>query len=140
MSTRKTFFEHEDLSEELPAPGFYCSSITSAQFRRSASGNRMLQVVLCLEGVSPAYARVADYFVLEGATPSGVLMGRRRLVHLYRAIGLDPKQGEEIAPADLVEARVQVRVEHDEWESQPRLRIVGYRTFWPTEPDGQLAV
>ena len=136
MTSKKAFFQHEDLSDELPAPGYYRSTIDSASFRRSASGNRMLQIVHGLEGVSTAHALVADYFVLEGASPSGVFIARRRLVQLYRAIGLDPKQGDEIAPNDLVQARLQVRIEHDEWENQPRLHIVGYRPFWPSEPDG----
>jgi hypothetical protein len=140
MTLKKAFFQHEELSDELPAPGYYRSTITNAEFRRSASGNRMLQIVHCLDGVSPAHELVADYFVLEGASPTGVLMGRRRLVQLYRALGLNPKQDDEISPADLVEARVQLRVEHDEWESQPRLRVVGYRPFWPTEPDGHASV
>jgi hypothetical protein len=133
MSIHKTYFQDEDVSEELPAPGYYPSSISQACFRRSSHGNRMLQVVLELDGVGAAHARLADYFALEGANPSGVRWARRRLVQLYRAIGFDPKQGEEISPTDLIQARLQVQVEHDEWESQPRLRIVGYRPFWPTE-------
>lgn len=128
-------FVFEDVSDELPQPGYYQSRVTSAHFRKSTNGNRMLQVIHSLEGVSPAHQLVADYFVLEGASPNGIFMGRRRLVQLYRACGFDPKQGDEISPAELLEAQLQVRVEHDEWEGQPRLRIVGYRHLWPTESD-----
>lgn len=135
MSTPKTYFQHQDLSDELPAPGTYTSRITSARFRRSAQGNRMLQVTYCLEGVSPPHQQVSDYFVVEGASPHGVCLGRRRLVHLYRACGFQPKEGEEISPTELVKAHLRVRVEHDEWEGQPRLRIVGYQSYWSTDPN-----
>jgi hypothetical protein len=72
---------------------------------------------------------VADYFVLEGeqASPLGIFLARRRLVELYHACGIFPKQGEQIAPAKLLQARVQVRVEHEQWKGQPRLRVVAYR-------------
>ncbi len=134
--SHKAYFNPEELSEELPLPGYYRSNITSASFRNSANGNRMLQLVHCLDGVSPLHELVTDYFVLQGASPQGVFIGRRRLVQLYRACGFDPKQGGEIAPADLLQAQLQVRVEHDEWEGQPRLRIVAYRALWTDEPQG----
>jgi hypothetical protein len=84
MSTHKTCFRFEDFYDQLPDPGFYPSCIRSARFRRSANGNRMLQVVHALEGVEPVYQLVADYFVLEGerASASGILLARRRLVEL----------------------------------------------------------
>ena len=135
MSTPKTCFQFEDLFEELPPPGYYRSSIHSARFRRSANGNRMLQVVYSLDAVWPAHQLVTDYFVLEGASPSGVLLGRRRLVQLYRACGLEPKEGGEIVPAELVQARLEVRVEHEQWEGQPRLRVVAYRPLPSDEHD-----
>ncbi len=135
MSTKKAYFQQNELSHKLPDPGYYHSDIKSAGFRNSTSGNRMLQLLHRLDGVGPAHELVADYFVLEGGSPQGLLMARRRLVQLYRACGLEPKQGDEIAPKDLVEARVQVRVAHDEWENQPRLRVVAYRAYWCTDSD-----
>jgi hypothetical protein len=131
VSIQKSCFQFEDFVDELPVPGYYPCSITSARFRRSANGNRMLQVVYALEGVGAAYPMVADYFVLEGrrVSPSGIVLSRRRLVELYRACGLDPKEGEEIAPAALLDARLQVRVEHEQWEGRPRLRVAAYRPF-----------
>jgi hypothetical protein len=133
MSTPKTYFQQQDLSEELPAPGYYRGRITSARFRQSAQGNRMLQVVYRLDGASTSHQQVTDYFVVEGASPQGVSLGRRRLVELYRACGFQPKQGDEIAPAELVEAHLRVRVEHDEWEGWPRLRVVGYQSYGSEE-------
>lgn len=134
MNSPKTYFQPQDLSEELPAPGDYPGCITSVRFRKSARGNRMLQVVYRLNDVSTSHQHVTDYFVVEGATPRGVSLGRRRLVKLYRACGLEPNQGDEIAPDELLGAHVRVRVEHDEWEGQPRLRVVGYRAYWSEEP------
>jgi hypothetical protein len=129
MSVQKSCFRFEDFLDQLPVPGYYPCSITSARFRRSAKDNRMLQVLYALEGVGPACPMVADYFVLEGprVSPSGIVLSRRRLVELYRACGLDPQEGEPIAPEALVDARLQVRVEHEHWEGRPRLRVVAYR-------------
>ncbi len=118
-------FEHDDLTDELPAPGWYSGSIKSARFRHSSKGNRMLQVVHQLEDVS---AHVADYFVLEGTSQRGVITARRRLVNLFRACGLVPREGAQICPGDLCQARLRIKVEHDEWDSQRRLRAVAYRS------------
>ena len=139
MDTPKTYFHPQDLSEELPAPGYYPGSVASARFRKSAQGNRMLQVVYRLNDVSTSHQQVTDYFVVEGASPQGVSLGRRRLVQLYRACGFQPNQGDEIEPAELVGAHLRVRVEHDEWEGQPRLRVAGYRSYWSEEATPHLA-
>lgn len=129
MSTPKPCFKFEDFHDQLPDPGFYPSSIKSAHFRRSAAKNRMLQIVYTLEGVEPAYQQVADYFVLEGerVSPAGISMARRRLVQLYRACRIFPKQGDEIEPKQLLNARLQVRLEHEQWQGRPQLRVVAYR-------------
>jgi len=129
VSTHKTYFQFEDFLDELPAPGFYPGSITNARFRRSAKQNRMLQVTYALESGGPARQMVCDYFVLEGDNVSltGIVFSRRRLLELYRACGIFPKEGEEITPAQLLNARLEVRVEHEQWEGRPRLRVVAYR-------------
>lgn len=137
MSAPKTCFQSQDFYEQFPDPGFYPACIESARFRRSARDNRMLQAVYALENVEPAYRMVCDYFVLEGerASASGILLARRRLVELYHACGIFPKDGDEIAPAQLVGARLEVRVDHELWEGRLRLRVVGYR---PLSPDDQI--
>jgi hypothetical protein len=91
----------------------------------------MLQVVHRLDGVRSADQMVTDYFVLEGqrASPFAISLARRRLVQLYRACGLQPKEGDEIAPGELLQARLEVRVEHEEWRGQSRLRVVAYRSL-----------
>jgi hypothetical protein len=131
VSNANPCFQFEDLSQELPAPGTYRGSISSARFRRSASDNRMLQVVVQLEGVREADQMVSDYFVLEGARVSlfAISIARRRLVALYRACGFQPKEGEEIAGGCLLHCRLEVEVEHEEWRGQRRLRVVGYRAL-----------
>jgi hypothetical protein len=125
-------FEPDDIAGDLPPPGFYAATIVRAAFRDSAQGNRMIHVLFALELAGddahrPDYP-VPDYFVLDGATPRGVATARRRLVQLYRACGIQPRQGDPIHPDDLLDARLQVRVEHDQWQGQPRLRVVAYRS------------
>lgn len=129
--TETVRFEPDDFVEELPQPGFYPATVDSARYRRSARGNDMIQVVYVLEGIE-RHSRVAEYFVLEGATPRGSVVARRRLLQLFLACGLVPKAGDEVSPADLFGQRLAVRVAHDEWEGQRRLRVTGYRRLDPT--------
>ena len=129
MTTR---FDTTDFSNELPAPGYYPGTISSARWRKSEGGHRMVQVVYALSGVGHAWGCIAEYFVLEGVTDRGAAMARRRLVEVYRACGLEPQPGEAIRPEHLVGGRLLVRVEHDEWNGRPRLRVVGHR---PADPE-----
>ena len=121
-----TQFLDADLSEEVPTPGIYVSTITTARLRSSQSGNAMVHVVHALEGVVPAYDRVSEYFVLEGASARGLALSRRRLVELFRACGLVPRPGEDIAPAGLQGARLRVKVEHEQWRGELHLRVVAH--------------
>ena len=127
--TETPTFEDGDFKDELPAPGYYRSTIGTARLRRSAtSGNDMVQVIHELEGVAPGgHDRVADYFVLAGGSPRGRALSRRRLLELYHACGVEPRPGEPIDPADLLGARVEVKVEHDSWQGRPRLRVIAHR-------------
>jgi hypothetical protein len=111
----------------LPEPGFYKSTIVSGRFRTSEQGNKTLQVVHELEGLAPGRDRVAEYFVLGGGSPRGRALSRRRLVELYCSCGLTPKSGDEIDPADLLDMKLEVRVEHDAWQGRPRLRVASHR-------------
>ena len=122
-------FEASDLTDDLIEPGSYASTITTARLRRSQSGNRMVHVVHALEGISAGRDRVAEYFVLEGVSPRGLAMARRRLVALYRAAGLCPRDGDAILPEDLVGTRLEVQVDHDEWQGEKRLRVTGHRSL-----------
>jgi hypothetical protein len=122
-------FDDVDLDGSLPTPGYYHSRVTNSRFRRSAQGNRMLQVVYALDGVAAGRDRVAEYFVLDGVSSYARSWARRRLVELYRACGLNPKSGDEISAADLFEAKLLIKVDHDEWQGQARLRVVGYRSI-----------
>ena len=125
--SQSIYFEDEDFVEpKLPATGWYESTIVSAQLRESAQRNLMLYILYEVHGVPPAYDRVADYFVLEGS-PRAVRVSRGRLVRLFRACGLTPKSGDEIAPADLFQARLEVKIDHDAYRGRPRLRVTSYR-------------
>jgi hypothetical protein len=121
-----TQFLDSDLCDEVPTPGTYVSTITTARLRSSQSGNAMVHVVHALEGIRPGYDRVSEYFVLEGASARGLALSRRRLVELYRACGLTPRPGEEIAPGGLQGTRLRVKVEHEEWRGELHLRVVAH--------------
>lgn len=131
-----TQFLDSDLSDEVPIPGIYVSTIATARMRSSQSGNAMVHIVHTIEGVPPAHDRVSEYFVLEGASTRGLAVSRRRLVELFRACGLTPRPSEEIAPARLQGARLRVKVEHEEWKSELHLRVVAHLplTDKPEEP------
>jgi hypothetical protein len=120
-------FLDSDVNQQLPPPGFYAATVSSARLTKSHSGHPMVHVVLTLDDVPVSYERVADYFVLDGATSRGVALGRCRLVKLFRACGLDPQPGAPISPGDLVDQQLEVRVDHDEWDGEERLRVVSYR-------------
>jgi hypothetical protein len=122
-----THFEHHDLSDDLPEPGLYACSIISAKLSKSASGNRMIQVVYQLIGVPPGHERVVEYFALEGSSARGVAWARRRLVQLYRACGIEPGLGDPISPATLAGELLQVLLEHEDWKGATRLRVVDHR-------------
>ena len=140
MSTNQSFFGLQELVEELPDPGYYPGCIERARFRQSSNHNRMLQVVHTLDGVEPAYQRVSDYFVLAGehVSVSGIFFARRRLVELYHACGIFPADGDEIIPAQLLHAHLQLRVEHEQWDGRQRLRVVGYRAMQSFESEEKI--
>lgn len=120
-------FDRDDIDHELLSPGFYPSTVTRASVRTSASGNRMIHVLHALDGVAPGCDRLADYFVLEGVAAHVLALTRRRLVQLYRAAGLQPHPGATIDPSDLLDAKLDIRLEHDRFRGEPRLRVVEYR-------------
>jgi hypothetical protein len=122
----KPCFERSDFADTVPPPGCYPSTISTARYRSSRNGNRMLVVVHALDGVGAPHDHVPDYFVIEGASARGVSTARRRLVRLYRACGLNPVAGEAIDPGVLCEARLVVRIEHEQYDGELRLKVVGY--------------
>lgn len=117
-----------------PAPGWYAGSVATACWRQSSSNNRMVYLVLVLDGVSAPFDRIGDYFVLEGATPRGIACSRRRLVELFRACGLSPRAGDEIRPDDLLKRRIEVKIVHEAWKGSTRLQVVAYRPARPLLP------
>ncbi len=143
VSTQKPYFQFEDFLDdgELPARGFYPAGITSASFCQSASQNLMLKVVLVLESTGSARRMVCDYFVVEGdsnVSLSGIKFARRRLLELYHACGIFPKEGQEISGDKLLHARLEVRVEHEQWKGRPWLRIVAYRPLQSSDSNDRI--
>ena len=123
----KLHFEAADLGDPMLEPGYYRSRVTSARYRTSGEGNPMIQVVYALVEGAGGPPRIAEYFVLEGASPRGLAMARRQLVELFRACGLSPQPGEEARLDDLVGCELELRVEPDEYRGQRRLRVAGHR-------------
>ena len=130
----KLHFDASDLHLEIPTPGWYPARIQDTRWRRSPSGNRMLQVVYALAEVQAPYQRIAEYFVLEGTSAFGLSRTRRRLVQLFRAAGLDPSPGDEISPSKLRGIELDVELEHETWKGQPRLVVVGHQPHFETPP------
>ena len=95
MSDPALQFEDQDFDGALPPEGYYAAVIERARFHTSRSGNTTLQVVCEIGGVDD---RVADYFVLSGASERGRAVSRRRLIELYHACGFSPKSGDPIRP------------------------------------------
>lgn len=117
-------FGPEDLTESVPAAGWYPTRISSCRWRTSAAGNQVLQVVYAIEGVGAEYARLAEYFVLDETSQLAAALSRRRLAALYRAAGLSPKPGDSISPSDLVDAELEIEVEPERFQGRIRLRVV----------------
>jgi hypothetical protein len=122
-------FSDADLQDHLPAPGTYPGTIVAARLRRSAHGHRMVEVRFALDGAAPDCEPVADYFVLEGATPRGLAVARAKLVALYRACGRAPHGGDEIRPADLLGARLEVQLAYEQRADRAYVRVVACRSL-----------
>jgi len=120
-------FDADDLRLDLPVPGWYPAHVQHARLRRSPSSHRMLEVVYAVAEVDPAYARLGEYFVLEGGSAFGLSRTRRRLVELYRACGIDPKPDDEISPPALIGKAVEVELGLDQWRGQPRVAVLSHR-------------
>jgi hypothetical protein len=120
-------FQTSDFIEALPDQGYHPCVIHTARPRVSERGNPTVQVVYELDDADPSCDRVTEYFIVAGATPQALRIGRRRLLTLCRACGLDPKQGDELKLAELVGRELQIRIGHDTYEGQPRVRVLGYR-------------
>jgi hypothetical protein len=127
MSNFAIRFETGDFIEALPEEGLHTGAILSARPRLSERGNPTLQVVYQLDDVEPTCDRVAEYFVLAGASPQALRIARRRLLTLCRACGLDLHENDELDLARLVGSRLQIRIGHETYEGQTRIRVLGYR-------------
>jgi hypothetical protein len=122
-------FDFNDLGDAPPTPGDYAGTVVTARLCRSSRGHRMVAVTVALDGVAAGRDRVSDYFVLEGATARGRAVARWRLVALYRACGLSPRDGDEIRPDALVGARLVVTLEHEQRADRLWARVAAYRAL-----------
>jgi hypothetical protein len=120
-------FHTADFTEVLPEQGFHACVIHSARPRVSERGNATLQIVYELDDADPACDRVTEYFVVAGASPQALRIGRRRLLALCRACGLDLHEGDELDLPSLVGRELQIRIGHDSYDGKPCVRVLGYR-------------
>jgi hypothetical protein len=127
MPNPSLHFQPSDLDEVLPEEGFHEAVIDTARLRTSESGNPTVQVIYRLPQAPPGAQTVSEYFVVAGANPTALAISRRRLVALYRACGLEPRSGDEIQLADLVDTRLEIRVGHETYAGTRRPRVLGYR-------------
>jgi hypothetical protein len=123
----KLCFAAVDLRRDLPAPGWYPARIQGGRLRRSAAGNRMLEVSYRLLEVEGWQGGLCEYFVLEGGSQFGLARSWRRLIGLYRAAGCEPATGAEVGARDLAGRKVEIAIEHDQWQGEPRLKVAGHR-------------
>ena len=122
-------FHNSDFTETLPGEGYHTCLIHSARPRVSERGNSTLQVVYQLDDADAACDRITEYFVVAGASPQALRIGRRRLLALCRACGLDPREGDELELPSLVGRELQIRIGHDSYDGKPCARVLGYRSL-----------
>jgi hypothetical protein len=127
MSNFAIRFETSDFIEALPEEGLHTGAVHSARPRTSERGNPTLQVVYQLDDVEPTCDRVTEYFVVAGANPQAVRIARRRLLAMCGACGLVLHENDELDLARLVGRRLQLRIGHETYQGQIRIRVLGYR-------------
>jgi hypothetical protein len=120
-------FKVHELTEALPEEGHHLAVVHSVRPRTSERGNATVQVVYQLRDVDPTCDRVTEYFVVAGGSPQAIHVGRRRLLALCQACGVELHEGDELRLADLVGREVQLRIGHDTYEGKPRVRVLGVR-------------
>ena len=127
MTESAIHFEEGDF-ESVPLPeGYHDGVVDRARFHTSRQGNSTLQVLFQIEGAEAGYDTVAEYFVLSGSSERARAVSRRRLIELHRACGLSPAKGDPLRPQLLLGARLQLRLGHETYDGEVRLRVLGYR-------------
>lgn len=116
-------FEPGDITDEVPAEGYYPGVVRSARWRESERRSRMIQMLYALSDAAPAYGCVAEYFVLE----DGV-----RVVDADATLSMNGTR--YTVPSALANRSVAVRIyaEHVEvldpqgrWIRRPTVRVDG---------------
>jgi hypothetical protein len=114
-------------SEALPDEGDYRAFVRSVREYTSERGNTTIQVVYELTGVDPGWDRVSEYFVIDSMSSRAVAISQRRLLSLCRACGLSPRPGQDVDLGQLVGLGLEVRLGHETYERQRRLRVLAHR-------------
>ena len=121
-------FENRDFVEPLPEEGFHPAVVYDVRCRISENHNPVVQVTYQLGDAPPDRDRLADHFIITGGNLRAIAVGRRRLLTLLRACGIEPQEGEELSLQALVGSPLEIRVVHDTYQGTQRARVRSYRS------------
>lgn len=121
-------FETRDFVDQLPEEGFHPAVVFAVRCRVSENDNPLVQVTYQLLDAPPDRDRLVDHFIITGANARAVSVGRRRLITLCRACGVEPQEGEDLSLQALVGAELEIRIAHDTYQGTPRARVRAYRS------------
>ena len=127
MSFPSVRFQNGDFIDPIPDEGFHEAIIHSVRCRTSENRNPLVQVTYQLPDVAPDRDRLVDHFIIAGNNVRAIAVGRRRLLALCRACGVEPKEGEDLSLQELLGARLEVRIGHDTYQGSARARVLAYR-------------
>jgi len=114
--------EEGDINQVLP-PGIYEATATQAWVKRTQSVTLRLRFEVH-DGEEP-WISAFDHFVLKNSQ-GGERFPRQRLGQLYQACGEALLAGERIQFKLILNKRLRVRIEHQEFQGQTRMRIKNY--------------
>jgi hypothetical protein len=121
-------FETSDFVDPLPEEGFHPAIVYAVRCRVSENKNPVVQVTYQLPEAPLDRDRLVDHFIVAGGNARAIAVGRRRLLTLIRACGIDPKEGESLSLQGLVGSRLTIRIAHEDYQGSPRARVRAYRS------------
>jgi hypothetical protein len=121
-------FDNRDFVDPLPDEGFHPAVVCDVRCRVSENHNPVVQVTYQLGDTPPDRDRLVDHFIVSGGNLRAIAVGRRRLLSLCRACGIEPQEGEELSLQALLGAALEVRVVHDTYQDSRRARVRAYRS------------
>lgn len=118
-------FTEEDLHGDRIPDGVYLVGAISVTQRHNDKGNEVVAVTLAPIDEEHSWLHVVDYFVVAGPNPKAWRIGRRRLLRLLHATGVEAVTDVEI---DLAEA-LTARSVHAELRYDPQTQAMRVRNY-----------